>query len=162
KVTVDHRAHVAPLGQAAVEAGVSIGVLVDVDIGMGRCGVASAPKGLSFARCVAGTRGLPFDRIMGYEGHTRPPAHPFDKREAIRNAIGRLTEGRVRLEEAGLACRIVSAGGSGSYQITSQLPGVTELQAGGGIFACRYYTEFCRVEGHQPAITVRATVVSTP
>ena len=162
KVTVDHPEHVAPLGQAAVEAGVSIGVLVDVDLGMGRCGVAGAARGLSLARCVAGTPGLRFDGIMGYEGHTLLIADLEEKREAIGNAIGRLTEARVTLEEAGLACRIVSAGGSGSYQITSQLPGVTELQAGGGIFACRYYTELCRVEGHQPAITVRATVVSTP
>jgi D-serine deaminase-like pyridoxal phosphate-dependent protein len=44
----------------------------------------------------------------------------------------------------------------------SELPGVTELQAGGGIFACRYYTELCKVTGHRPAIAVLATVVSRP
>jgi D-serine deaminase-like pyridoxal phosphate-dependent protein len=61
-----------------------------------------------------------------------------------------------------MPCRIVSTGGTGSYQITSELPGITEVQAGGGTFACRYYTEACRVPGHQPAISVYATVVSRP
>ena len=39
---------------------------------------------------------------------------------------------------------------------------MTELQAGGGIFACRYYTELCKVRGHRPAIGVLATVVGRP
>ena len=61
-----------------------------------------------------------------------------------------------------MPCRIISAGGSGSYQYTADIPGVTELQAGGGIFACQYYTQVCHVEGHRPAISVLATVVSRP
>ena len=40
KATVDHEAQVAPMGRAAVAEGVSIGVLVDVDLGMKRTGVA--------------------------------------------------------------------------------------------------------------------------
>ena len=77
-------------------------------------------------------------------------------------AIGRLNRAVEAVEGAGLPCRIVSAGGTGSYQITAGLPGVTELQAGGGIFACRYYTELCRLTGHRPAIAVLATVVGRP
>jgi D-serine deaminase-like pyridoxal phosphate-dependent protein len=87
---------------------------------------------------------------------------PQAKRAAIQAAIGRLLEARDAVEDAGLKCRIVSAGGSGSYQYTVDIPGVTELQAGGGIFACNYYTKVCHVEGHVPAISVLATVVSRP
>lgn len=61
-----------------------------------------------------------------------------------------------------MKCRIISAGGSGSYQYTADIPGITEIQAGGGIFACQYYTRVCQVVGHQPALTVLATVVSRP
>ena len=61
-----------------------------------------------------------------------------------------------------MPCRIVSAGGLGSYQYTAEIPGVTEMQAGGGVFACRYYTEVCHVDGHRPAIAVLATVVGRP
>lgn len=162
KVAVDHPDHLPALASAARDFGTKIGVVVDVDLGLGRTGVASAADARALAGRVADTPGLRLDGLMGYEGHTLYIQDPDEKRAAIRQAIGRLEEARATLEDAGLPCRIVSAGGSGSYQITAGLPGVTELQAGGGIFACMYYTDLCRVEGHRPAISVLATVVSRP
>jgi D-serine deaminase-like pyridoxal phosphate-dependent protein len=162
KVTVDHPAHVGPLGQAARDAGVSVGVLVDVDLGMKRCGVASPGAAAALAKQVAATPGLRFDGVMGYEGHTLLIPEPDRKRAAVSEAIGRLTAAVEAVEAAGLPCRIVSAGGTGSYQITSELPGVTELQCGGGVFACQYYTRLCQVEGHRAALFVLATVVGRP
>jgi D-serine deaminase-like pyridoxal phosphate-dependent protein len=114
------------------------------------------------ARKVHDTKGLRLEGVMGYEGHTLYIQEPDVKRHAIHEAIARLIDARDALLHAGLPCPIVSAGGSGSYQITSEIPGVTELQAGGGIFACQYYTKLCKVDGHQPALTVLATVVSRP
>jgi D-serine deaminase-like pyridoxal phosphate-dependent protein len=162
KVTVDHPDQVGPLGQAAVTAGVKIGVLVDVDIGMRRTGVATAAAAVELARLVSTTSGLRFDGLMGYEGHTLMIPDPATKRSAIIMAIGRLLQARDAVESAGLECRIISAGGSGSYQYSAEIPGLTEIQAGGGIFACRYYTQGCNVQGHLPALTLLATVVSRP
>lgn len=162
KVTVDHPDQVAPLGRAARRAGVSVGVLVDVDLGMRRCGVASTEAAVALAGRVADTPGLRFEGVMGYEGHTLLIADQDAKRAAVSEAIGRLDAVRQSVERAGFDCRIVSAGGTGSYQITAGLPGPTEIQAGGGVFACRYYTEVCQVTGHQPALTVLATVISRP
>ncbi len=162
KATVDHVDQVGPLGQAATAAGVTIGLLVDLDLGMNRTGVATPAAALELARVVARTPGLRLVGLMGYEGHTLMIADPAEKRAAVGQAIGRLLEARDLLVDAGLDCPIVSAGGSGSYQYTADLAGVTELQAGGGIFACRYYTEACGVEGHRPAISVLATVVARP
>src|SRR5262249_33646141 len=105
---------------------------------------------------------LRFDGLMGYEGHTLMIDDPQTKRAAIVDAIGRLQAARGEVESVGLACRIASCGGTGSYQYTADLEGITEIQAGGGIFGCQYYTMACHVEGHQPALTVRATVVSRP
>jgi D-serine deaminase-like pyridoxal phosphate-dependent protein len=162
KVTVDHPDHLPFLSRSATEAGVSIGVLVDVDLGMSRCGVADPESAATLARRVAETRGLTFEGLMGYEGHTLLIPEPDRKRSAVAEAIGRLNAARASVEGAGLPCRIVSAGGTGSYQITGDLPGLTEIQAGGGVFACQYYTQLCKVEGHRPAISVLATVVSRP
>ncbi|QDV32581.1 DSD1 family PLP-dependent enzyme [Tautonia plasticadhaerens] len=162
KATVDHPDHIGPMAEAAREAGVEVGVLVDVDLGMGRNGARSTGAAVELARRVAGASGLRFDGLMGYEGHTLFIPDPKEKRRAIGEAIGRLIEAKDAVEGAGLPCRIVSAGGSGSYQFTADLPGVTELQAGGGVFACRYYTEVCGVVGHLPAISVLATVVGRP
>jgi len=162
KVTVDHSDHVGPLGRAACAADVTIGVLVDVDIGLARTGVATAGAALELARQVSATPGLRFDGLMGYEGHTLMIADPAEKRAAIAAAIAKLIHARDIVQTAGLKCRILSAGGSGSYQYTADIPGITEIQAGGGIFACQYYTKICQLTGHQPAITVLATVVSRP
>jgi D-serine deaminase-like pyridoxal phosphate-dependent protein len=162
KVTVDHPDHVAPLARAARAAGVTIGALVDVDLGMQRCGVASPEAAVALAQRVADAPGLRFAGVMGYEGHTLLMPDLDAKRAAVREAIGRLDAARRAVEASGLPCRIVSAGGTGSYQITAGLPGPTEIQAGGGIFACQYYTQLCRVEGHKPALIVQATVVSRP
>ncbi len=162
KVTVDHLDHVGPLGRAACAAGVTIGVLVDIDVGLARTGVATAGAALELARHVSTTSGLRFDGLMGYEGHTLIIADPAEKRAAIAAAMAKLLQARDAVEAAGLKCRIISAGGSGSYQYTADIPGITELQAGGGIFACQYYTKVCQLTGHSPAITVLATVVSRP
>jgi D-serine deaminase-like pyridoxal phosphate-dependent protein len=162
KVTVDHTDHLGPLGRAADEAGVRIGVLVDVDVGMKRTGVNTVPAAVDLARQVSATPGLRFDGLMGYEGHTLMIPDRADKRAAIAIAIGKLLQTRDAVEAAGVHCRIVSAGGSGSYQYTALIPGITEIQAGGGIFACQYYTTVCGVTGHRPAVTVLATVVSRP
>ena len=99
---------------------------------------------------------------MGYEGHTLMVPDPALKSAAIAAAIGKLLQTRDLVEAAGLKCRIISAGGSGSYQVTADIAGLTELQAGGGIFACQYYTQVCHVTGHRPALSILATVVSRP
>ena len=162
KATVDHPDQVGPLGVAASRIGVEIGLLVDVDLGMKRTGVGSSTEAVTLAQRVAETPGLRFDGLMGYEGHTLAIPDPDSKRAAIGAAIDRLNEARSAVEGAGLPCRIVSAGGTGSYQFTADLAGPTELQAGGGIFACRYYTHHCNVKGHTPALSVLASVVSRP
>ncbi|CAN5693596.1 DSD1 family PLP-dependent enzyme [soil metagenome] len=162
KATVDHPDQIRPLAEAARAVGVEVGLLVDVDLGMRRTGVESAEAAVSLAKQVADAQGLRFDGLMGYEGHTLTIPDPIEKRRAIVEAIGRLNHAVEAVEAAGLPCPIVSAAGSGSYQYTAELPGVTELQAGGGIFACRFYTEVCRIEGHEPAISVLATVVGRP
>jgi D-serine deaminase-like pyridoxal phosphate-dependent protein len=162
KVTVDHPDHVAPLAQAAQAAGTTIGVVVDVDLGMKRTGVSSPAAAFELARMVSSTPGLRFDGLMGYEGHTLMIGDPAEKKAAIAKAIETLLQTRDHLASAGLACRIISAGGSGSYQLTADISGITEIQAGGGIFACQYYTAACHVAGHLPALSVLATVVSRP
>lgn len=162
KATVDHPEQISALREAARGAGTTIGLLVDVNLGMNRTGVGSAEEAVALAGRVADTPGLRLDGVMGYEGHTLMIADPHEKRQAITAAIGRLTEAAAAVRAAGLPCPIVSAGGTGSYQYTADIDGATELQSGGGVFACRYYTEICHVVGHVPSIGVRATVVSRP
>ena len=68
-VAVDEAANAAALSAAAVTAGSTLGIMVEVDTGMDRCGVDDAADCLAVARQVMDMPGLRFEGITGYEGH---------------------------------------------------------------------------------------------
>jgi D-serine deaminase-like pyridoxal phosphate-dependent protein len=111
---------------------------------------------------VAAAGGLAFAGLMGWEGgRIAGIRDQTEKREAIEAAVGRLTASAAACRAAGLPVEIVSAGGTGTYWITARLPGVTEVQAGGGVFGDVHYRKDYGVE-HEYALTVLTTVVSRP
>ena len=69
RVAVDDARNARLLSDAATAAGSTLGVLVELDTGMGRCGVASPEAAVALARDVVGCPGLRFDGLTGYEGH---------------------------------------------------------------------------------------------
>ena len=160
KVAVDNRANVSELGVAASAKGVELGVLVELDTGMGRAGVLPGQPTLKLSRLVHQTPGMSFRGLMAWEGHTRAIANLDQRREAIEKAVGLLTESAARCREAGLPVSIVSGGGSGTYYVTAFQPGITEIQAGGAVF-CDVSYENWGVET-QPALFVRTTITSRP
>jgi D-serine deaminase-like pyridoxal phosphate-dependent protein len=56
---------------------------------------------------------------------------------------------------------IVSCGGTGTYWISAKLPGVTEVQAGGGVFGDAHYRTNYGID-HECALTILTTVLSRP
>ncbi len=143
---------------AAVETGPPIPLLVDVDIGMHRTGV-SPEAVLPLARRIANAPGTRLLGVMGYEGHVLNE-HPAEVKErACHEALTNLGRAREELLADGLPCEIVSAGGTGSYALTAAWEGITEIQAGGGIFMDAMYREVCHVgEELGFALTVLASV----
>jgi D-serine deaminase-like pyridoxal phosphate-dependent protein len=158
-VGVDDAANVTALGAAASRAGVTLGILVDVDTGMKRCGVAPA-EAAGLARRVAQTRGLRFRGVMGYEGHAVFIMDRGERETAARAAMAMLLEARDRIVVSGIGVEVVSAAGSGTYDITGTIPGITEMQAGS------YILMDTRYKGvglpFACALTVLATVISRP
>jgi D-serine deaminase-like pyridoxal phosphate-dependent protein len=161
-VCVDHEDHLAPLSSAMAGAGLTLRVLVEVDIGMARVGVAPGPPAVKLAGQAASLPGLEMAGVMGYEGHLLTVQDLSEKEARIRAALDLLVDTKDQIERAGLPCGIVSCGGSGSYLFSVQHPGVTELQAGGAIFMDEYYWDCCQVRHLGFAQTVLATVVSRP
>ena len=81
----------------------------------------------------------------------KPPAgRPWENCQRQRNLI----------EDAGLCVGIVSAGGTGTLAFTPDFPGITEIQAGGGIFMDTYYRDGLHVRGLEHALSVLTTVIS--
>jgi len=159
---VDHPLHVEALSAAASSAGVALRAMVEVDIGMQRCGVPPGAPAVELAQRIAASPGLLLAGIMGYEGHLLTIPDPAEKERRIRAAVGELVRTKEEMRRAGLACPIVSAGGTGSYEITARVDGVTEIQAGGGIFMDLMYRNLCGVRGLEFALTILATVTGRP
>lgn len=161
-VACDHFVQAEALATVCRERGVTCRVIIEVNIGMDRVGIRPGSDFRDLARGMAGLPGLRFAGIMGYEGHLLRVENRAEKEERINSAIALLVEQRDVLLADGLPCEIVSAGGTGSFQITAACPGVTELQAGGGIFADPYYIRRTGLAGLEPALTVIGTVASRP
>ena len=161
-VACDHFVQAEALAAVCRERGVTCRVIIEVDIGLDRVGIRPGSDFRDLARGIAGLSGVQLAGIMGYEGHLLRVENRAEKEERINSAIALLVEQRDLMQEEGLPCEIVSAGGTGSYQITTNCDGVTELQCGGGIFADPYYINHCGLTGLESSLTVIGTVVSRP
>ncbi len=157
-VAVDEIRNARDLAAAAVAAGTVIGFLVDVDVGMGRCGVRSAEEAAALAEEAGSLEGLAFEGVMGYEGHCVHEPDPVERRRKTLAAMERLVEAVDRIRSAGIDVGIVSAGGTGTFEITGAVEEVTELQIGSYVFMD---TAYARIDPKfEVALTVLATVIS--
>ncbi len=161
---VDSPTHVAMAGAAGVQAGVDVPVLIELDIGMDRCGIQPLGPAVDLAQRVADTKGVRLAGVMGYEGHLLTAWPAGDKDAAIRASVGQLVETAEQIRATGIPVEIVSSGGSGSHMVTGTMAGVTELQAGGACLMDRFYAEDCHMAelGFEFAVTILASVAGRP
>ena len=158
-VAVDSIANGEELGAAAHARGKRLRVIVEVDNGMQRAGVPPGEPTVELARGLAALPGLRFCGVMAWEAHCL--GRPMDeRRRCCEEAVGTLVATARQCREAGLDAEIVSCGGTGTFRITAGIEGVTEIQAGGGIFSDVLY-ESWGVD-HPLALTVMSTVTSRP
>ena len=129
-VAVDSLEGINALSRAASDAGADIGVLVDLNVGQGRCGVEPGEASLTLAGQAAQSKGLTLRGVMGYEGHLQPVRERAEREVRTRQAMHGLVATAQRIRDAGLPCDVVSAGGTGTYDISGRIEGITEIQAG--------------------------------
>jgi D-serine deaminase-like pyridoxal phosphate-dependent protein len=159
KVAVDSELGLEQMSKAAQDTGTTVGVLVEVNIGF-RAGTAPGEPAVALARRVTDTPGVELRGLMGYEG---PAAgiEERDRRETMaRGALDRLLSTLPLFRDAGLPTDIVSAGSTGTYDMTGRMDGVTEIQAGSYVLMDTAYGK----EGlpFEQAFWVLGTVLSRP
>ncbi len=159
-VAVDTEYGLNDLALAARMAGVEIGVLVDVNVGLPRCGVAPGEPALALAKRVDATDGVVLRGLMGYEGHVVGIADRTDREAKAAKAMDRLLSTARMVRESGLRCDIVSGGGTGTYDITGSMEGITEIQAGSYVLMDTAYAALDIP--FEQAFTVMGTVLSRP
>jgi len=158
---------VAAASRAATEAGVVLGGLVEIDVGMQRCGVADPAAAVTLARTIAEAPGLAFRGLQAYHGSAQHLATWDERRRAI-DAAARIVQATVdALRKAGLECALVSGAGTGTFRMEGTSGLWNELQAGSYLFMD---TEYARIGGErggsydefEHSLFVLATVMSTP
>jgi D-serine deaminase-like pyridoxal phosphate-dependent protein len=157
-VAVDDPGNIGALSAAASRAGTEIGVLVELDVGMARCGARSPGELLRLAERVHAAPGLRLAGIQAYEGHCMSVPDRAKRVRMATEAMEKAASALALLRREGLPAGTLSGGGTGTYDITGRNPEVTELQAGSYAFMDAFHARL--VPEFEVALTVIATVVA--
>lgn len=158
-VAVDDERVVSEIASASRKHGTRISALVDINVGLNRCGVQPGEPACRLAKAVV-ANGLTFRGLMGYEGHLQvfPPSSERDK--LVLEAAKSLIDSRRLIEREDIPVEIVSTGGTGTYSVQGTYPGITEIQAGSYLLMDTLYEKRGATFGR--SLTLLATVVSRP
>ncbi len=153
---VDDPAQIETVEAALGSRPTRLGALIEVDVGMKRCGTDTPEQTVALAKQLAASR-IPYRGIMGYEGHAVLVPDAAKRKSLAEQALARLEEHREALASSGLAPEIVSAGGTGTHDLTGSAPFVTEVLAGSYVFMDGAYRRVR--QDFEPALTLLTTVV---
>ena len=162
-VCADCDAGVDRIADAAACAGVRQDVLVEIDTGHGRCGVAPGPDAVALAERIAASSHLRFAGLQAYHGAAQH-MRTLDERTAAIGAGAEATRRTVeQLRQRGLVCDIVGGGGTGSFELEAASGVFTEIQAGSYAFMDADYgrNHGGASAGFRQSLFVLATVMST-
>jgi len=155
-VAVDSADAAAALADAAQAVGSTVAVLVDVDVGLGRCGTDGAAAATKLGAKVEPMPGLRLAGLMGYEGRRRP-SDP-DRARLVERAYALLAETKQSFDRAGLPAGTMSAAGTSTIREALADPTITEIQA--GTYALMEHDLDGLGLPFEPAVSIVATVIS--
>jgi D-serine deaminase-like pyridoxal phosphate-dependent protein len=161
-VCADDERGIAAIEAAAEAAGIRMTVLVEIDVGAGRCGVEPGPPAVALAERIAASPHLIFGGLQAYHGtaqHRRPP----EERAAAIAFAGEGTRRTVeQCRQRGLACGIVGGAGTGTFALEANSGIWTEIQAGSYVFMDADYARNADPPPFRQSLFVLAQVMSAP
>ena len=165
-IAVDSVEGVERLAAAVAAAGTRIEVLVEVDVGHGRCGAPAAAAGQLAQRVVAHAPpegGLVFAGVQAYHGAAQHLRGAAEREAAAHHAAALARAAQASIGALGIACPLVTGAGTGTfaYDVASGIWG--ELQAGSYLFMDRDYADNAPTPGSprfEHALFVKSQVMS--
>ena len=163
---VDTAANARDLSEAAKAAGVVADIVVDVDPGGHRTGISPGVPALELAQLVDTLPGLRLRGMLCYDGGAQHVDGFTQRRQRALSRLELAADTAARMTRSGLDTGIFSGGGTGTYNIDHETPGITDVQVGsyvfmdaqylaiGGVHDDAVYTDF------EPALTVLTTVLN--
>lgn len=167
RVVADNESNIVELAEAAAAAGVNIGIVVEIDVGQGRCGVQPGPQAAELAHRALTTRSLTFAGVQGYHGGLQCMSSYKDREAAVQVAMNALSRSLEAFRRARIATPVITGGGTGSFPIDIRLQQLNELQPGSYVTMDATYaaTEWGPDRPGTPfsqPLSVLATVISRP
>ncbi|HZT31166.1 MAG TPA: alanine racemase [Bryobacteraceae bacterium] len=156
-VSLDDPTAAAELAAAARQAAVEVGVLAEMDVGMGRVGVDPGSEVVELARRVAGLPFLRFEGVAFFPGHINPSLED-GQIERLAETVGQVVQS---VRAAGLEVRIVSGGSTPLLYHSHRIRGMNEIRPGTYIFNDRNTALWGGCALADCAATILTTVVST-
>jgi len=166
-VCVDDPSNVADLARAVREAGVTLDVLVELNVGANRCGVEPGAPALNLARLIAQSPGLRFAGVQAYHGAAQHLRTLQQRREAIGEAVSKVQATLELLEKNDLRAEIATGAGTGTYMLEAASGVYNEIQPGSYIFMDADYGRNLGQDGKpirefEQSLFILATVMSHP
>jgi D-serine deaminase-like pyridoxal phosphate-dependent protein len=158
-VALDSTEALEGLGRTADVAHRTVGVLVELDMGMRRVGVQTPEEAVALARAVASTRGVEYRGVIFYPGHVRSPQ--AEQGPVLREQSARLGAFIQALTAAGLKPETVSGGSTPMLWRLHEVAGLTEIRPGINVLNDRNSVFVGACDWSDCAYSVVATVVST-
>ena len=158
-VALDDELALRPISEAADRAGATVGILVEMDVGTRRMGLASPEQVVELAKVVDGLPGAEFLGLQTYSGHIR--SHGDERAAALKEVDAKQREVLDLLTRAGLEAAVVSGGTTPTALHSHLVPTYTDIRPGTNIFfdAMCVTEGFCQID--QCALSVEFTVIST-
>ena len=157
---VDNPGSLAELAQAAGGSRVTVEVMVDLNVGMDRTGIAPGPEAVALYRRIVATPGIRPGGLHAYDGHLHQ-AEASDRAKAVDAAFGPVWRLRDELRAAGLPVPRIVASGTPTFVLLAREPDV-EVGAGTSVLwdagQPRNCPEFCFLE----AAVLLTRVISRP
>jgi D-serine deaminase-like pyridoxal phosphate-dependent protein len=166
-VCADDPAQIRDFEAAAAEAGTTLPVYVEVNMGGNRCGVEAGQPALALARQIEAAPHLEFGGLQAYHGSAQHLRTWEERRAAIASATDKAATTRDLLQANGIACNQITGAGTGTFEFETASGVYTELQCGSYIFMDADYGRNFDKDGaptrsFEPSLFVWATVMSRP
>lgn len=164
---VDDAQNVRDINEAAGEARVAAPINLAVDLFFGRTGIEPGAPAVELVKLIESLPHVKFAGLQSYDGQAAHTA-PFNARaDRTNGTMGRAVETKALLDQAGIACPLVTGGSTGTYRVDAENPGLSELQPGSFIFMDMEYRTIGGPDGPEyrdfkNSLTVITTVVSRP
>jgi D-serine deaminase-like pyridoxal phosphate-dependent protein len=166
-IVVDHEKNVRDYDDAARAAGVKLPVLIDLNVGTDRTGIAIGKPALDLAEAIRRSSSLIFGGLQAYAGHIMHLRGFEYRKQASEATMGRAVEFKHALEKAGFEVPVLTGGGTGTYNIDCDIDGITDVQVGSYLFMDVNYRNVGGKDGpvyedFRPSLLVLTTAISQP